>query len=270
MNIFDRLRDQDWCVEFVTKFFDGKYDADTVRRLLYHHNEELPGSPRDGVKLLAAEWTSTVDSAKESSVIEWYGSTDYYVFDLLPWNTCDGFKEKVDKIQGFIKQYPFKYVTDFGGGLGTTIIYLSQQFPDIHWTYVDIRDSVTWRFAKAMFKEFNVGVEMMDTDDFKDLSNYTDLVLAVDVLEHVFDLDETIRTIARNSIVLYHDSTFESNMWSPQHIQKPTAMQFLNTVGKYNYLVINDDIRSLWKSHVKYVDDGQGIYVELVLDELTS
>jgi hypothetical protein len=270
MNIFDRLQDDDWCVEFVTKFFNGKYDPDTVRRLLFHHDEELPGNPRDGVRQLAAEWNAAVDTTKESSIVEWYGSTDYYVFDLLPWNACDGFKEKVDRIANFIKLHPFKYVTDFGGGLGIALIYLSQLFPDIHWTYVDIRDGVTWQFAKAMFKEFNVSVDMLDVDDFTDHSNYSDLVLAMDVLEHVFDLDKTIGNIARNAPVLYHDSTFDTHMWSPQHIQTPSAMEFLNVVGKHNYLVVEDDIRMLWTSHVKYVDDGQGVYVELVLDELQS
>lgn len=240
--------------EWVYEFFEGKYSKEEVKDYLY--GIEKDGMPRKGVVELSKEFNQLEDKSTDS-IRKWYSDTDFYVFDLLPWNASNMFKAKADAIVNLIKKNGYDSVTDFGGGLGIMSIYIRLN-TDCEVFYVDLKDGVTFKFAKFLLDKLNIdGVTVLGDEEYFSSSIKTDCLLATDCFEHIPNMEETFEKIIQHSNTIYHDSTFHTDRWSPQHVYTPTQIEFLNLCAKYNYLPDRDDIRLLYHMRLQFTPAGE-------------
>lgn len=250
MNIIDYIgTNPEVMIGWVTEFFNGKYTRDEVSEYLY---ATANGSPRKGVIKLADEFNN-LQSKDTADIKRWYTETDFYVFDLLPWNGCGMFKEKIENITAIIKQHGFKTIIDFGGGLGVTSIYLAQEL-NCKVYYVDLKDSITSKFAKFLMNKMNVtSVEMLTDEEFYNSSITADAIVSLDCFEHIPDMEDTFDKLTLHSNVIVHDSTFFSDQWSPQHVYTPTMLDFLNMCALRNYIP-RASSNILWRVYLSISD----------------
>lgn len=116
---------------------------------------------------------------------KFYADTDAFLYESLVWNRTS-LKNKVriwiGKHLVQSKQTPLKILT-FGDGLGIDAYFLAQLGHDV--TYFDVsQDCAT--FARRIFERGNQDVTMI-TDPEQLPQNTFDVVLCLDVLEHVPD-----------------------------------------------------------------------------------
>jgi 2-polyprenyl-3-methyl-5-hydroxy-6-metoxy-1,4-benzoquinol methylase len=238
-------------IQWVTEFFDGKYTEDQVKHFLYHQN---PNEPRAGVMKLVDEFNS-INSNDTEELRKWYIDTDFYVFDLLPWNGSGQFEHKLQKIKSVIEKYGFKTIVDFGGGLGVASAWLKQEC-NVDVIYVDLPDSVTSKFAKFLFGKLNLDIPMMTDEEFFNSHIKVDMISAMDCFEHIPNMDETFDKLTEHSYVIMHDSTFFRDRWSPQHVYTPDQRTFTNMALLRNY-VIRDDPSLLWRAYLVLENNNQ-------------
>lgn len=240
---------QDIVVDWVFEFFSGKYSREQVKDYLY--TIEIDGMPRKGVAKLSNEFRQ-LETKTTETIRNWYTDTDLYVFDLLPWNGCNMFKEKADTIIDLIKQNNYKSVTDFGGGLGILSTYIVKN-TDCKVVYVDLKDSVTFNFAKYFINKYDVkNIEIFGDEEYFGSNIVTDCIISTDCFEHIPNMEETFNKLIRHSNAIYHDSTFNSDYWSPQHVYTPTQLEFLNMCAKYNFLPNRDNIKILHRVMLQF------------------
>jgi hypothetical protein len=252
--------DENWCIELVTEFFAGKYTREEVRHYLYAAD---PNRPRAGVLKLVDEFQH-VDRESNADVRQWYQDTDFYVFDLLPWNGAGQFGAKVTAAANIIQQYGFNTIVDFGGGLGTAIARLHELDPSKTYVYVDLKDGVTFRFAKFLFEKLRIAdkIVMMGDEDFFASDYVVDCILATDCFEHIKNLEETFDKLIEHSNVIFHDSTFFSDQYSPQHLQTRGMLWFANVAAQRNFIARDDD-RLLWRVMLQYIPVGDKAQLEI-------
>ncbi len=240
--------------DWVHEFFDGKYTREEVVDYLYGIEED--GMPRRGVVQLSKEFNSLADKNTES-IRKWYSDTDFYVFDLLPWNASNMFKAKADAIINLINTNGYQSVTDFGGGLGIMSIYIRAN-TKCKVTYVDLKDGVTFKFAKFLLNKLNVdGVDVLGDEEYFSSSLKTDCILATDCFEHIPNMGETFEKLTAHANTIYHDSTFHADKWSPQHVFTPTQIEFLNLCANYNYLPDPNNVRLLYRMRLQFTPAGE-------------
>jgi len=240
---------KDLMVDWVHEFFNGKYSREEVNHYLY--GVETDGMPRNGVVKLSDEFNNlkvkTVDSIRQ-----WYSDTDYYVFDLLPWNGCNMFKSKADVIVELIKKNGYETITDFGGGLGVLSAYISLK-TNCKVVYVDLKDGVTFKFAQFLMNKLKINsVTIMGDEEYFSSDIVTDCIIATDCFEHIPNMQETFEKLIQHTNVIYHDSTFFSDKWSPQHVYTPKQLDFLNMCALYNFLPDQNNIKLLYRIALQF------------------
>lgn len=236
-------------IDLVFEFFSGKYSREQVKDYLY--TIEKDGMPRKGVVELSNEFKK-LDNKTTEGIRNWYIDTDFYVFDLLPWNGCSMFKDKVDSIIQFIKVNNYKTITDFGGGLGILSSYIVKN-TDCKVIYVDFKDGVTFNFAKFFINKYNIkNIDIMGDEEYFNSTISTDCIISTDCFEHIPNMQETFVKLIQHSNTIYHDSTFGSDYWSPQHVYTPTHLEFLNMCAAYNFLPDPNNIKILYRMKLQF------------------
>jgi SAM-dependent methyltransferase len=256
-NIIDFIdKNPETITDWVTEFFAGKYSRTEVADYLYKIDAE--GMPRRGVVQLASEFNSLEE------IKEWYTNTDFYVFDLLPWNGCNMFKEKAEQIVKLIKQKKYTSILDFGGGLGVLSMYIKEMIPECTVHYVDLKDGVTFQFAQFLMEKYKLhnDIHVMDDEEFFESGVFVDCILATDCFEHIPNMEEVFGKLTMHSYNIYHDSTFFSDKWSPQHVYTPVGLEFINMAALYNYLP-NNTPTLLTRAYLRFDDSGQ-IQIHLI------
>lgn len=220
-------------VDWAYEFFDGKYTRDEVNMYMFENGEN--SHVRKGVLKLADEFNS-LEEKNVDTIRKWYSDTDFYIYDLLPFNGGPMFREKADVILDLIKKRNIKTITDFGGGLGILSMYIALN-TDCTVYYVDLPDSVTGRFAKFIIDKLQVpNIELLTDEEYFASDIFTDCIVATDCFEHIPNMEETFQKLINHSYHIYHDSTFFSDQYMPQHVYTPTGLEFLNMAALYNYL----------------------------------
>ena len=245
-------------VDWVYEFFEGKYTKEEVNHFLYIYNEN---SIRIGVEELAKEFNN-LPNQKTKTIENWYVETDFYVFDLLPWNGSNMFRDKIKFIPEIIKKHNVKTLVDFGAGLGVSSIYFSQEL-GIDVTYVDLENSTTSRFAKFLMDKMEItNIKMMTTKEFFASDVWCDMILAMDCFEHIPNMEETFDLLTEHSYKIYHDSTFFRNENQPQHVYTPTIIDFINMCALRNYIP-NGHQNLLNRAYLKFDNTGN-LNIEMV------
>jgi SAM-dependent methyltransferase len=137
---------------------------------------------------------------------------------------------------GFIKNG-----LDYGGGGGKDTIILAKK--GINFTYSDLLSPLS-DFVSKRFQLRGLDVKIMDVRDFDE--ERFDLINCMDVLEHIYDLENALSDISsrlNNGGVLFIVPAF-FNSWDGDHIEKNCAYQEwfpelaavagLQLIGKYD------------------------------------
>ena len=257
MSLLDTIKNEEFCIETVFEYFQGKYSKEEVKTLLFEFHKWGNLNVRRGVSKLCEEWNAL--KAKDLKTVEnWYSSTEFYIFDLLPWNGCDMFKQKMDPLIELIKSTQLKNIVDYGAGLGITTLLLKEAIPDATLTYVDFLDSHQYRFLVFLTKK--LGLEMpkvIDVADFMKSKEWCDLIFSMDCFEHVVNLDDTINVLCSKTNTLIHDSCFDKNDAQPQHVNHKGNHWFVNYMLKQNFFMPGNDFRIFKKFRMQLLQTGE-------------
>lgn len=248
MSILDTITNEDKCVELVHEYFAGKYSVEDIRTLLYQFNPFGGLTVRRGVQKLSEEWHK-LKNYDEDTINDWYKETDFYVFDLLPWNACEMFTAKMDAIVPILKNQEVKTLVDYGGGLGISSFLIKEKCPDIDILYCDFRQSHQYKFCKFLMDKLSItGIGMVDVNEFLDVGvpqSYThyDAILAMDCFEHIPNLGGVIKKLGCHTNMIIHDSTFHRNEAQPQHVNDKGEVWFINLMLENNFFMPEGDFR---------------------------
>ena len=224
--------DQELQIELVYEFFNGKYTKDEVKTYLFDFAKQ---SVRHGVQKLSDEFKS-IEHKNVDTIKKWYTETDFYIFDLLPYNAGPMYLEKVNEVQNLIKQHNFKSVLDFGAGLGIGCMSWAK-YTDATIYYVDIKDSITSKFAKFLMNKLDVNnIVIMNDVEFFDSNLQIDLITALDCFEHIPNMEQIFDKLIEHTNTIFHDSTFYTNDIFPQHVYTPRMLDFINMCALRNFL----------------------------------
>jgi 2-polyprenyl-3-methyl-5-hydroxy-6-metoxy-1,4-benzoquinol methylase len=245
-------KNQELQVELVHEFFDNKYTKDEVRKYLFDYAKK---SVRHGVQKLSDEFNS-IEDKNTDTIKKWYTETDFYIFDLLPYNAGPMYLEKINEVQSLVKQHNFRSVLDFGAGLGIGCMSLAK-YTDATIYYVDLKDSITSKFAKFLANKLNItNIIFLDDEEFFNSDIKVDLITSLDCFEHIPNMEEIFDKLVEHTHVIFHDSTFYSDDIFPQHVYTPTMLDFINMCALRNFLP-KQTSKLLWRAYFSFDDKGQ-------------
>jgi len=149
------------------------------------------------------EYFESIDSHKEFSnvckqekdAVQFYEKTDHYLYELLYWESCKSKFVEFKKLGLFIKKHKIKKILDYGGGIGSLCIYMHNK--GMRCDYLDVpgrtSDFASWRFKKRGMES-----KVLFADKSLPFQEY-DLVTSYDVLEHIYNPEDSVEVI--NSLI---------------------------------------------------------------------
>jgi hypothetical protein len=259
MSILDTIQNEDTCIELVHEYFNGKYTKDEVKILLYQFNAMGNLNVRRGVAKLSEEWNK-LKNYDESTINNWYKETDFYIFDLLPWNACSMFIDKMNQIYPVIEECKINTLIDYGGGLGISSFLLKEKFPTLDITYCDFQTGHQFKFCEFLMKKLGItGIRTIDVDALLNglFRSHTDAVLAMDCFEHIPDLNATLKRLLIRTNLLIHDSTFHRNEAQPQHVNDKGEHWFINLMLSHSFYMPSNDFRVFRRFKMEIQNNGE-------------
>jgi SAM-dependent methyltransferase len=161
-----------------------------------------------------------------SDLIKFYKETDLYLFDLTMY--CNHLQERkhFDWYEDKLKQLKLTTLLDFGGGIGeySIVAWLNSY----QTTYCDILDSQTAEYAKHRFSTYNVNPTIMGEQEA--IPAFYDIIVAMDVIEHLPDADKWVRSIAEHCKYAFINPEVPYSIFYPQHISKVNLAPFFDQV----------------------------------------
>ena len=250
--IIDELKKPEVQIKLVHEFFNGQYTEEEVHELLTAkdsiqdelalknpaYNDGSGMRTVDRVTLRLAEEFRSLPDQMPGTVQEWYRTTPLYVFDLLKWNTTQMFLDKYAKVDRLIRKQQFASMVDFGGVIGITAMLLAEasHIPAENIIYVDLKGSPTFNFAKFLFDKFGFSITMMDPEDLYRSNTQADAVLALDVLEHIVDIEHHVAQLSQRFRWFLNFNEFTADpVAQPQHIHTSGDIPFAQTMIRYHY-----------------------------------
>ena len=193
----------------VNEFLGKEVIAQDLARFLNRAPAYVRGRINDKASLRTAEiWRERNPDTLEE-VRRFYSETTEFLFDLANWNASNHFKEVIN----YLPRVEGLKVLDFGGGIGSLALLLHKRGADVD--YLDLPGLVT-KFAK-----FRSNGRVNFIDSLEDKSEAYDLIIAIDVFEHLPDLPEQLKTIAKalkSDGILFFNNTFGRLDLFPHHI----------------------------------------------------
>ena len=173
--------------------------------------------------ILAYEWED-----QKNDPIEYYRSTKNYIFDLTFYASMlqdAGFFDWYDRV---LDVHAIGSVLDFGVGCGFYASIAAKK--GLRVDYVDIAGSVTEKYAKYRFKRDGIWPGVLHLGD--PMKDY-DLIVAMDVFEHIADNKPVIAEVARHCRYMICNLPFEIpyNYIYPQHISKVDLNSHFDLIG---------------------------------------
>lgn len=148
---------------------------------------------------LATEWrTESRDSATD--VDDFYKQTDRYLYNLIKFNYGamyqgwrGAIKNLCQQVDEAVGERGFD-VLDYGGGIGTNLIDVAD-IPGARLHYADLPGK-TFDYARWRFEKRGLDVETFSAEGDNPLGNRLyDVIICMDVLEHVVDPESVVRTL---------------------------------------------------------------------------
>jgi SAM-dependent methyltransferase len=180
-----------------------------------------------------------------------YQETDAFIYETMVESCRFGkrlvmgkIKERIDNyINLNLKEQSKLNILIFGDGVGSDTIYLYSFYKDkANFYYFDVSGSKTFDFAQKRFKKYNVEAKII-TDYNKIPKNFFDVIVSLEVLEHLPDPVKAIKDISEflkiGGIALITESfgavqfNFPTHLKSNLKFEGKTPFLFL----KYNLLL---------------------------------
>jgi hypothetical protein len=163
--------------------------------------------------------------------VEFYRSTDLYLFDLTHYQTMLHRSGWHRAFSDTLREMQPATLLDFGGGIGeTTISAWKAGVP--HIDYTDVRGSRTRAYAEHRFLTREIPQRNLRAhgEDFRFGSPY-DVIVAMDVLEHLENPGPVIQQMANSSQYLISNADeIPYGPLNPQHISKPNLGMYFEKV----------------------------------------
>lgn len=178
---------------------DGGKALDTsAARQVFAELESYLGRPmreisREYWQEKESEEKRVIDKGNKDEIAEYYRTTGQFVYQLAYWEAMESKQREFKKIYQCCRRFGINKLLDFGGGVGSLSIFLSRY--RLHCDYLDVPgktfDFAGWRIKKR-------GLPLLLFTDARELPQRAyDAVVAYDVLEHLFDVEEALRQINR-------------------------------------------------------------------------
>ena len=161
----------------------------------YHLGEDLLAQKR------------VAEATQERDVLAYYERTPHYLYELSYWEASRDKQAWFAVLARACRRYGLRRVMDFGGGVGGLALYLQSR--GIACEHLDVAGQ-TFDYAAWRFQRRGLTVPMHNVLNGHPTGPF-DAVMAWDVLEHLFDLDEAlerIRTALRPGGWFISKSTF--------------------------------------------------------------
>ena len=127
-----------------------------------------------------------------------YAKTELYIWELTKWHTSSLYEFRIAATKFVLENYPkltHPRVLDYGCGIGTISLNFAEK--DYQTTIADIPGR-TLEYAKYRFSRRNLPVKVYDIKEDFDVPNEPfDIIICVDVLEHLSYPVKTIHRLAR-------------------------------------------------------------------------
>ena len=164
----------------------------------YHHTSDLTEIDRScnlAVDTLKSEWKTTVDPRQRSSIESFY-ETKTHIYDLINWHTLrddSGPLAYVVALQ-IARAHSVRSCLDFGSGVGSGGLLFCRA--DIDTTLADISTTLL-DFARWRFDLRRLPARFVDLKDRPLPESSFDMILAMDVFEHLVDPVEVVQQLWR-------------------------------------------------------------------------
>jgi 2-polyprenyl-3-methyl-5-hydroxy-6-metoxy-1,4-benzoquinol methylase len=164
----------------------------------YYHSSDLTEIDRScdsAVSTLKSEWEDTVDSRQRSSIESFY-ETKTHIYDLMNWHTLrddSGPLAYVVALQ-IARAHSVRSCLDFGSGVGSGGLLFCRA--DIDTTLADISTTLL-DFARWRFDLRRLPARFVDLKDTPLPESSFDMILAMDVFEHLVDPVEVVQRLWR-------------------------------------------------------------------------
>tara|TARA_Y100000310_G_C20436887_1_gene694167 strand:+ start:154 stop:807 length:654 start_codon:yes stop_codon:yes gene_type:complete len=166
---------------------------------------------------------------KKTSVIDYYTSTDLYIFDLTKYQLILESGNLIDQMINQIKERKLNKILEFGGGIGQFSILCDKN--NLKVTYYDL-DGKTKEYASWRFKKNNCSKITIKNED--PLNERWDCVNVMDVLEHLENPNEIILKLKDNAKFIFcNPDEVNYNIFFPQHISKFNLNEYFELVQGY-------------------------------------
>ncbi len=132
------------------------------------------------------EWHDRVRPDDQAAVERYYDSTDTTLYELMWWHTLSWDNSPLAYVTAlkFAQQQGCRMCLDFGAGVGSGAILLKRH--DVSMTLADI-SSPLLQFCAWRFNLRGMRAEFVDLKQHPLPSEAFDLILAMDVFEHLYD-----------------------------------------------------------------------------------
>ena len=164
----------------------------------YYHASDLTEIDRScnlAVDTLKSEWKTTVDPQQRSSIESFY-ETKTHIYDLINWHTLrddSGPLAYVVALQ-IARAHSVRSCLDFGSGVGSGGLLFCRA--DIDTTLADISTTLL-DFARWRFDLRRLPVRFVDLKAKPLPESSFDMILAMDVFEHLVDPVEVVQQLWR-------------------------------------------------------------------------
>jgi 2-polyprenyl-3-methyl-5-hydroxy-6-metoxy-1,4-benzoquinol methylase len=164
----------------------------------YYHASDLADIDRScdlAVDTLKSEWEETVDSRQPSSIESFY-ETKTHIYDLMNWHTLrddSGPLAYVVALQ-IARAHSVRSCLDFGSGVGSGGLLFCRA--DMDTTLADISTTLL-DFARWRFDLRRLPARFVDLKNTPLPESSFDMILAMDVFEHLVDPVEVVQRLWR-------------------------------------------------------------------------
>ena len=171
---------------------------------------------------LAEAWRAA-DPKGPDEVLEFYRSTDLYIWEQMQWHSSLARMPYWESMQRLVQDFPpdeGSRVLDFGAGIGTDGLFLAMNGYDV--TLVDV-DGPAFRFAYHRFERRGLSARFLESSSMLPRPDTTyDAVVSFDVFEHLTDPLEAARRLVsalRPTGVMVQTAGFVDEGNHPCHIR---------------------------------------------------
>lgn len=191
--------------------------------------EQVYAKAKDGCSILCNEFKNWNGSREDF----YRSENDCFLFDLAQLNTYESYwQSRIIPLNVFRDMN----VLDFGCGIGTVSLFMGALQNKVQGYDVGAK---VLEFAE--FRRKRIGLSNVTfTDNLPTLSQF-DLVVALDVLEHVEDLRGMILQLGegmKSEAILYHYDSFYQDHPHPLHYRRPD--EFFTWLEEAGFININD------------------------------